>query len=158
MALNREALFDALYQRLVGIGGFMYTSRQFKTYDDLEASPQPALIMTKGSESVENVRGFPPKWTLGGTIYLYCRNDQDPHVAPSVQLNQLITLVEGAFERTATESAIPNAQYQDSPSDFLTTLNGRCSHCWITGTIQTDEGMLGQQAVAVIPFEIVATG
>ena len=52
MSLNREALFDALFQRLVGIGGFMYSSRQFVTYDDVEASQQPALIMTKGSESV----------------------------------------------------------------------------------------------------------
>lgn len=158
MSLNREALFDALFQRLTNLGGFVYTSRIFATYDDIDASQQPALIMTKGSETVENKRGFPPKWTLNGTIYIYCRNDQDTHISPSVQLNQLITLVEGAFERTPTESAITNAPYLDSPSDFLTTLNGRCSHAWITGTIQTDEGMLGQQAVALVPFEIVATG
>ena len=158
MSLNREQLFSTLFTRLALINGFSTISRIFKTWDDLEPSQQPALIMTKGSESVENMRGFPPKWTLNGTIYIYCRNDQDPNISPSIQLNQLITLVEAAFDRTATESAVANAPYMDSPSDYLTTLGGLCSHAWITGTIQTDEGVLGQQAVALIPFEIVATG
>jgi hypothetical protein len=157
MALNREALFSTLFDRLCLINGIVYKSRIFKTYDDLEASEQPALIMVKTSESVANQRGLPPIWTLQGTIFLYCRNDQDPYVGASVQLNQLITLVEAAFERQPNEYTIPNAPYQDMPSDYLTTLNGQCSHCWISGTIQTDEGMLGSQAAASIPFEIVAT-
>lgn len=158
MALNREVLFSTLFARLSLIDGFMYKSRVFKTYDDLEASQQPALIMVKTSESVENSRGLPPTWTLNGTIYIYCRNDQDPYAGGSIQLNQLITLVEAAFERQPNEYTIANAPYQDMGMDFLTTLNGQCSHCWISGSIQTDEGMLGSQAAASIPFSIVATG
>lgn len=109
MALNREALFSTLFDRLSLINGIVFKSRIFKTYDDLEASEQPALIMVKTSESVANQRGLPPIWTLQGTIYLYCRNDQDPYVGASVQLNQLISLVEAAFERQANEYTIPNA-------------------------------------------------
>lgn len=158
MALNREQLFSTLFTRLTLLGGFAYYSRQFKTYDDLEASQQPALLMVKGSESVVNSRGLPPTWTLNGNIYIYCRNDRDLETSSSIQLNQLLTVVESAFERTATETTVANAPYQDMGSDYLTTLNGLCSHAWINGSIQTDEGTLGQQAIAIVPFEIVATG
>jgi hypothetical protein len=31
-------------------------------------------------------------------------------------------------------------------------------HCWISGAIETDEGVLGGQAVAIVPIEILVTG
>jgi hypothetical protein len=37
------------------------------------------------------------------------------------------------------------------------TLGGLVKHCWISGAIETDEGALGGQAVAIVPVEILVT-
>lgn len=157
MACNRELIFSTLYTRLSNLSGVAYISRVFKTFDDLEASQQPAIIMIKSTEETINQRGYPTVWKLNGLLYLYVRNDADPHLGPSVLLNQMLTSIESAFERQPNETYVSNPSFANTPNDFMTNLNGLCSHAWISGPIQTDEGTLGSQAVAVIPFEIMAT-
>lgn len=153
MSVDRELLFSTLFSRLQNITDFAYVSRLLKLYDDIEPYKQPSLMMVKGQETITQDKGMPPLWKLEGTIYVYCRNDADTAVSPSIQLNKLIQKVEEAFERKPGEGQSANAQVTNT-NDFLTTLNGLCSHCSIAGTIVTDEGTLGNQAVAVIPFEI----
>lgn len=156
MSVNRELLFSTLFDRLSAIPDFVFKSRLFKTYDDLPIDSQPALIMCKGQEEITTAKGMPPIWKLDGSIYLYCRNDFDTNVSPSIQLNNLIQKVEEAFERKPNEVTSPYASYTND-LDFTTTLGGLCISCTIFGRIVTDEGTLGNQAVALIPFEITTT-
>ena len=156
MALDREILFSTLFDRVSAIPDFVVKTRLFKSYDDLPIDSQPALIMCKGQEQIITAKGMPPIWKLDGSIYLYCRNDFDTNVSPSIQLNNLLKKVEECFERKPTEIASVYAQYTNS-LDFTTTLGGLCVSCTIFGTIVTDEGTLGNQAVALVPFQITAT-
>lgn len=162
MAVDREAIFDALFTRISTIPGIRTASRKFLPLDQVEPSAQPALFLAKGGETPKQRRGLPTVWTLEATIYLYCRNDADPKAGPSVQLNRLLREIEGALEMSPEEfaalernPAIPDDQFREIQANPQgTTLGGLCSHCWIAGTIETDEGTLGDQAVAAIPIEI----
>ena len=49
------------------------------------------------------------------------------------------------LRRPAADAALRNVQ----------TLGGLVSDCWISGKIETDEGALGGQAVAIIPIEMI---
>ena len=59
-------------------------------------------------------------------------------------LNPLLDAVVAALAPGGADLAV-NAQ----------TLGGLVSHCWLAGKIETDEGALGGQAVAILPVEIV---
>lgn len=153
MALDREAIYAAMFARLSGLAGFVTTSRRWKHWDDVMIPEQPALFLTQGNELPTQDHGEPPVWKLQPTIYIYCRHDADPAAVPGQNLNTLIRAVEEALERTATETTGPYG----GPNEWSTTLGGLCSYVKIDGQINTDEGILGDQAVAVIPLEILAT-
>lgn len=152
MSLNREAIYQALFSRLQALPNFNTTSRRWVIWDDVSSAEQPALYLPHGNEQVIQERGRPVQWKLQPTIWIYARTDHDPTSAPGATLSQLIQAVEAALERQ------PNEQGGfANPDSFGTTLGGLCSHCWIAGPIVTDEGVLGGQAVAQIPLEILAT-
>lgn len=163
MAIDREAIFDALFTRLATVEGIRTATRRFRPLDQVEPGEMPLLILTKGGETPKQRRGMPTMWALEATAYVYCRNDADPAAGPSVQLNRLLQSIEAALERTPEELAalqvdprIPDAAYQDIVENTQgTTLGGLCSHAWIAGTIETDEGTLGDQAAAAIPLEML---
>jgi hypothetical protein len=152
MALNREAIYKALLERLETIQGFVTVSRNWKVWDDVPASSQPALFLPHGNEVPVQARGLPPAWRLQPTLWIYCRTDQDPSEAPYTRLATLIQGVEAALERQPDEQG-----GFAKPDTYGTTLGGLVSHCWIGGPIVTDEGILGGQAVAQIPLDILAT-
>ena len=156
MSAKRELLFSTLYSRVCEIPDFVYKSRLFKIYDDIAIESQPAIIMCKGQEEIITAKGMPPIWKLEGSLYIYCRNDFDTSISPSIQLNNLLQRVEEVFERKPNETASANADFQNA-LDFTTTLGGLCVSCSINGRIVTDEGTLGNQAVALVPFEITTT-
>jgi hypothetical protein len=58
-------------------------------------------------------------------------------VLPAIALNQLVDAIELALS--------PGPAFEEQ------TLGGLVSHCRIVGEIETDEGVLGDQAVAIIP-------
>jgi hypothetical protein len=91
-------------------------------------------------ESVERRHGLPPRRQLSVELYLYAASG-DPHIAPSSLLNPLLDAVETALA--------------PDPGSDTQTLGGLAEHCWIGGRIETDEGALGDQAVAILPVEIL---
>jgi hypothetical protein len=154
MALDREAIYTALFSRLSGLAGFITTSRVWKHWDDVIPDEQPALFLSQGNEMLsQQLHGMPPVWKLQPMVYIYCRHDSDPATIPGSTLNVLIQAVEGALERTPTEATGPFG----GPNEWSTTLGGLCSYVKIDGQIVTDEGLLGEQAVCVIPLEILTT-
>lgn len=159
MALDREAPAAALFTKLAAIPGLRTASRKFQPLSQLQPSDLPALFLTSGPQSPKQRRGLPTVWTLGFTVFIYCENDAPE--GPATELNRLIQEVEACLERSPEElkaleqdRRIPDALYQDIVENTQgTTLGGLCSHCWIAGTIETDEGILMNQAAAAIPIE-----
>jgi hypothetical protein len=104
---------------------------------------QPAIFMAeKGSEAKSKARGTPQVWTLHADLYLYAHSS-DPYRAPGEILNPLLDAVEAAL--------------QPSPATGIQDLGlpGLVTHAYIAGKIETDEGVLGDQAIAIVPVEIL---
>lgn len=161
MAVDREEVFQRLFRRLAAVPGIRTSSRKFRSLDQVGPSECPALFLVKGAETPTQRRGLPPKWALGATAFIYVSN-QEPE-GPSAELNRLLQDLEAALEMTTEELQqlerdpnISNAQYLEiKANSYGTTLGGICSHAWIAGTIETDEGVLGNQAAAAIPIEVL---
>lgn len=149
MAVDREAIAVALFDRLKAATRLTNAERRFRSWDDVPRESQPWLGVVQRSQSPEQRRGLPPKWRLEFTAYLYCRTE-DRAATPSTQLNLLLQAIEAGLELQPGEDA-----GFDPQNVFGTTLGGLCSHAWISGTIETDEGALDNQAVAIIPIEVL---
>ena len=144
--MNREQIYSALFERLRGVGGLASpASRRLKHWADVPSVNQPALFMARRSESAAQRTGLPPKWTMAVDVYLYVHVGNDPDAAPEARLNELIDAVEAALA-------------PDDPRRCVCTLGGLVAWCRVEGAIRTDEGLLGPQAVAVVPIEILIAG
>jgi hypothetical protein len=150
MALNRTEILDALYAKLSALPGVITFGRRVRMPEEIPPSEQPALLMLPGIQTVDAEAGRPAVWTLNVDVVLYAYEDTPE--GPSSTLNTLITTVEEALEADPTEPRAVNARFGAS---LYTTLGGRVAACRINGTIETDGGALGPQAVAVIPVQIL---
>lgn len=138
---NFEAIYAALFALAQNqITGVVTYDRTLRMWSDVAPAEQPALFQVEQDYTVDQEYALPPRWTLHAEWYLYCYgNKQDQ--SPGAQLNTLLTQV---------VAAVP-------PKDFtqIQTLGGLAFRCWINGKIETDEGVLGQQRVAIVPIEIL---
>ena len=127
----------------VGAAGFVSTERRLRHWSDVAPAEQPALFMTQKSEvaSVKTL-GAPTVWTLLVELYLYAHSS-DPYLSPATVLNPLVDAVEAALAPAATTGL------QDLG------LPSMVQHAMISGKIETEEGVLGDQAIAIIPVEIL---
>ena len=139
--INREAIYSALFTLLQGTGTYVTKSRRLKHWNDVPKDAQPALFMATGNQTAETVRGQPTRWTLSVDVYVYVRTDGGADPGPII--NPLLDAIEAAL----APNAIENAQ----------TLGGLVTWCRIEGAIETDEGTLGDQAVAIIPISILVS-
>jgi len=143
--MNREAIYSGLFNRLKAIPGIRTTSRRLKHWSDVDASQQPAIFLAQGRETAtpgDPARGVPTKWTLSTDIYVYARTDGDQ--VPGTVMNPLLDAIEAVLQ---PDNAMQRTQ----------SLGGLVERCWIEGDIETDEGTLGDQAVAIVPIRILAT-
>jgi len=136
--MNREAIYSALFTKLQGSANYVTTSRRLLHWNDVQASQQPALFMAQRTEVATTDRGIPTRWTMTVDVYVYARTDGG--LAPGPIINPLLDAIENALAPNAVE----NAQ----------TLGGLVSWCRIEGAIETDEGTLGDQLVAIIPITL----
>lgn len=145
--MNSETIYQALFNRLSGIDGFVTTSRRLKHFNNVAPDARPALFVTQGNQTEVPVKGLDAKVELEAEVYIYI-HENDPAIPPSVQLNQMIDRV-----RTKLAPDHPDmCEYQ--------TLGGLVEHCWIEGTIEVFEaveGMLDDQGIAIIPIRILTT-
>lgn len=141
--MNRETIHAALFAKLSTAAGFATASRRLKHWNDTPAAEQPALFLSHKTESAEPRQGLPTLWTLDFDAYLYARAP-DRATSPSSVLNPMLDAISGAI---APDNATMSAQ----------TLGGLVAHCWIEGSVETDEGTLGDQAVAIIPIRILVS-
>ncbi|HEY8885207.1 MAG TPA: hypothetical protein VIO35_07850 [Chloroflexota bacterium] len=138
--INRETIFAALFSLASNAGSFNTKSRKLVDFGSVSPADQPAFFQTQGKEIATAGYRLPTKWMLHASLYVYV-HQSSLDMLPSTALNNLIGAIELALA--------PDASGEQ-------TLGGLVSHCRIVGTIETDEGTLGDQAVAIIPIEIMA--
>lgn len=140
--MTREPVYAALFSLLSNIAPFVTTSRKLMHWDDVSIGAQPALFMAQRGETAQITRGQPTRWLLEVDIYIYVKTAGA--TAPAQLINPLLDAITAALAPSV------------SP-DYTQTLGGLAHHCWIEGRIETDEGTLGDQAVAIIPIRILIT-
>lgn len=138
--MNREAIYAALFAKLSLVDGFTTVSRRLRHWDDVPQSEQPALFQAQKRESVSTTPGLNQVWVLAVDVYLYAHTAGDKSKSPGEIINPLLDAVVAAL----APSPISNKQ----------TLGGLVEHAWIDGTIETDEGVLGEQGVCIVPITI----
>lgn len=137
--INREAVYKALFDKLQAAADWQTCSRRLLHWNDVADYRQPALFMAQGGQTALTESGTPSKWLLRAQLYLYVQNDD----VPAAQLNPLL-------------DAVCHAVNEVSPITGRSGLAvGGVEYCRVAGTIETDEGTLGSQAVAIIPVEIL---
>jgi len=141
--MNREPIYSALFTRLSGIAGLKTKSRILKHWNDVPPEQRPALFMSQGSETPTTVTGEPQKWLLMVDVYVYVHTDGT--TPPGSVLNPILDAIEAIFPL----HPITGKHTLDAPG---------VEWARIEGQIQTDEGTLGHQAMAVVPIQILATG
>jgi hypothetical protein len=141
--INREPIYAALFGLIETAADFTVVDRRLRHWSDVAPAEQPALFMAQKTElaSVKTL-GAPTVWTLAVDLYVYAHSS-DPYLAPATVLNPLLDAVEAALAPSATTGI------QDLG------LPATVQHAYIAGKIETDEGVLGDQAVAIVPVEIL---
>lgn len=141
--INREPIYAALFELIESAADFAVVDRRLRHWSDVAPAEQPALFMAQRSETASvRTLGAPTVWTLAVDLYLYAHSS-DPYLAPATVLNPLLDAVEAALAPSATTGI------QDLG------LPAMVQHAYISGKIETDEGVLGDQAVAILPVEIL---
>ncbi len=139
----REAIYAALWTLGSGAGSFASADRRLRHWADVAPAEQPALFMSeKGGHAQVKKLGAPIVWTLYADFYIYVHSS-DPYAAPATVINPLLD----ALERALAPSAATGIQNLGLPQ--------MVQHAYIAGKIETDEGILGDQAIAIVPVEIL---
>lgn len=160
MAVDREALFVALFTRLqTNVGSLVASySRRMAAWDDKPPAVQPALLLLKGEERMERTPGAPLIWHLMATILVYAKDDGTGSAVIDTVLNNILTAIESAMEMQPDELTAGGAMYLARPNfpPAATTLGGLCLGCELTGTTKTYLGTQGHDGMLELDVEIVA--
>ena len=139
----REWIYSALWELGSSAARFASANRRLRHWADVAPAEQPALFMSeKGGQAAVKKLGAPIVWTLYADFYLYA-HPSDPYLAPATILNPLLDALEAALAPSPT-TGIQNLG-----------LPAMVQHAYISGKVQTDEGVLGDQAIAIVPVEIL---
>ncbi len=141
--ITRETIYAALFAQVSAAADFVTATRRLRHWSDVTPAEQPALFLRQKSEmATVPTLGAPTVWKLAVELYLYA-HASDPYAAPATILNPLIDAVEAAL------APLPATGLQDLG------LPAMVQHAYIAGRIITDEGVLRDQAVAIVPVEIL---
>ncbi len=141
----REPIYSALFALITQAPGLKTSSRRLIPWEELAPADQPALMMIQKGEHAEVKTKLPTIWTLKVDIVLYAFNSGQTigsgATTPMTALNPIV-------------DAIATVLLPTPPTDDQ-TLGGLVTRCRIDGEIITDEGVLGNQAVVLIPITIL---
>ena len=145
MAIVREQIYAALWRIVSEAAPFATANRRLRHWADVSPPEQPALFMSQKRQRGATHQGgvnLPVVWTLYADFYIYVHSS-DPALSPAMLLNPLIDAVE--------LSLAPNVGtgIQDLG------LPQMVKHTRLLGEIETAEGVLGDQELAIIPVEIL---
>jgi len=142
--MSREAIQSALFDLLTaggaGIPDFRIASRRLKAPQDVGAGNCPALFQIYKGETVEWTGMQPLKRIMHLELVIYVHSG-DKSFPTSSLLSPLIDAIEQAFGA--------------GDPGRVQTLGGLARRVTINGKIETDEGLLGEYAYAIIPVDIL---
>lgn len=142
--MNREAiqasLFDHLTGNATGLTDLKTASRRLKPPQDVGAGNCPALFQVYKGETVEWSGMQPLKRTMHLDLVLYVHSG-DKSFPTSSLLGPMLDAIEQSFGA-------------GDPVRVL-TLGGLARRVTINGRIETDEGLLGEYAYAIVPVDIL---
>ena len=142
--MNRESIQAALFELLQGSAGGMASlklaSRRLKTPQEVGPGNCPALFQIYKGETVSWTGAQMLKRLMHLDLVLYVHSG-DKSFPTSSLLNPMIDAIESLFGA-------------DDPGS-TETLGGLAARVSINGRIETDEGLLGEYAYAIVPVEIL---
>jgi hypothetical protein len=138
---TREQVYQALFALVSGAAGFKTKSRRLQNWDQVASEEKPAIYQIQIAEEPKtDWSGMPYKSHLFAEIYIFVAQNDDVDVVSSL-LNPLVDAVEAALQPAIT--------------DERQTLGGLVYGVKISGRIEYREGLLGPNAFAVIPIEML---
>jgi len=137
--ITRDPIHAALFNRIRTTATLVTSGRVLRHWNDVKANEQPALFLVSDCETSVAKLGLPTKWFLTVKAYIYARTEKG--TVPATVLNSLID----AIELSLTPDVVTGKQ----------NLGGLCHHCSMSA-VEHDEGLLGQQGVAIVTFSIEA--
>lgn len=143
---SRKAIFAALFAKVSGLAGLQTVSRRVRAWGDVQPPDQPALFQVEGKQTASPRPGIGlgTVWTFHAELVVYA------HVENTVAGADLVDLLNDLVDAVVAALApLPGLDTQ--------TLGGLVTDVRIDGTIDTSEGRLGDQSVAIIPLVITAT-
>lgn len=147
MSVAIEPAYAALFAALPGLttdmvpGPFVTKSRRLKHWHDVPPELQPALFQNQLPIPITYAGDSPAsKWSLRADLYLYAHDATETD--GGTLINTLVDQVTAALE-------------PDNAELHLQTLNDAVYWCRVIGPIETDEGKLGAQGMAIIPVELI---
>ena len=148
--LTREGIATALFSLVQALPGLAIpASRRLMHWSEVPAENQPAAFMADGDQDPkQDDNGLPTVWTFHFKIYLYAWS-ADLTIAPSSLLNPLLDALEAALK-----PAVSGPPGWPGTVQVLGDTTNRIRHARISGRVETDEGVLGPQGIAVVPIEI----
>lgn len=142
--MSRESISVALFNKIeqpLRDAGAVLVSRRLKHWNDVPSVDQPAVMVAQSTQTPFSApSGLPVVWRYNFNIYIYTY-ETDPAASPATKLNILLDALEAALAPPVL------GQKQN--------LGGTVEHCWISGAVETDEGVLGNQCMAIVPIEIL---
>lgn len=145
---SRRVIYAALFRRLEQIPGVVTVARKLRPFNKVGASEQPAVFLTRRHETLSPAAGtakqLPALRRYECDVHVYVHAASCASGAVDDAMSDLLD---------ALEAALAPDDHQGRGG--ACTLGGLVSHCRVQGTIETDEGLLGDQAVAIVPIEIV---
>lgn len=142
MSTSKEQAYAALFAKIQTATGAVTSSRVLKHWNDVPPEARPAVFQAQRNMHPVQRTGLPAKWTLMADIYIYTSTSPESGVSPAIQLNALIDAIEAAI------APVPGVGIASLGLSDI-------KHCFINGTVETDEGTLGHEAVAIIPIEML---
>lgn len=139
----RESIYGALWAIGSSAASFASTNRRLRHWSDVAPAEQPALFMAeKGGQAATKRLGSPIVWTLYAEFYIYAHSS-DAYLPPGMILNPLLDALEAAL----APAPATGVQHLGLPE--------MVQHAYIAGRVETDQGVLGDQAIAILPIEIL---
>jgi len=136
----RETIYQALMDLLVD-PEIKTLSRRLKHWSEVPPGDQPALFITQKLETAKFTTRMPTSWVLSVDLWLYVNTGGDSDKTPMSIVNPILDRI--------VQKLLPASGVEEQ------TLGGLVERCRIDGAIETDEGVLGDQAIITIPVTML---
>jgi len=149
--MDRVAIYDALYAKLVGCYPWAST---FPHRVDWDQATKPALCMEQGYQKpvYQDPLALPPIWKLEAVVLVYWSKvpmDDEPFQG---SIQEAVQAIEGSLAFNAAF----DSQFPGAANSYGTTLGGLCQGCRIEGEVAIEHGETADLTVAIMQIVITA--